>query len=162
MDSSHLTGDIVLGMTPVSESERFKCVLSYTFFQLIISMLIDVTVVHKLFSVWNQQKNRWSNEQMILFLHMQEQTQTRLGRVLLSDQNICSVCTSQSTIPIQQIFFIFEYDASKAGVCMLLWELLLKLPQIDFAKYRVTFLKKFVIILGKRKKLHELYRPKST
>lgn len=80
---------------------------------------------------------------MILFRHRQEQTQTRLGRVLLSDQNICSVCTSQGTIPKQQIFFIFEYDASKAGVCMLLWKLLLKLPQIDFAKYTVTFKKNF-------------------
>lgn len=32
MDSSHFTGDIVLGMTPVSESESCKCVLSHTFF----------------------------------------------------------------------------------------------------------------------------------
>ena len=63
---------------------------------------------------------------MILFLHMHEQTQRRLGRALLSDQNICSVCTSQvaflCNIYIYIYIFIFEYDASKAGVCMLLWK----------------------------------------
>ena len=56
--------------------------------------------------------------------------------------------------------FIFEYDASKAGVCMLLWKFVaLKIPQIDFAKYEITFWNFFCNNSGQKEKFMDYSDP---
>lgn len=102
---------------------------------------------------------------MILFLHMHEQTQRRLGRALLSDQNICSVCTSQVAFLCNIYIYIYIFSflsmmlLKQVFVCYFGSLLLLKIPQIDFAKYEITFWIFFCNNSGQKEKFMDYSDP---